>query len=392
MGKKHKHPEHENLERWLVSYADFITLLFATFVVLYALSQADLAKFKQVSQAIKAAFNPAHSIMKNPGGVMKGSPQPKILKDSGNSILNKIMATFPNRKQLEQLAKPLISTIQKINKEISHLNGQNNQGGQKKAVEVKKEVSIPQVKIKIQERGVVLSFASSLFFEPGSAGLRPQAFAILDKVAPDLKKSGSLIHVEGHTDNQSISSAVYPSNWELSAARASSVVRYLIHKDGLDPKTLAAVGYGDTRPTASNDTAEGRSKNRRVDIVILTQKAASQSDAGPAQENEAQVVISAEGEGAGGLGPNPVKPPKKTPPPVDNAPDVHLKINPMDLLKPVHINPVFSEEGQGAGGGVPTQSSSSDNHKHITPDELLKPIQAKPTIMRSPDQKPTKSK
>ena len=84
MGKKHKHPEHENLERWLVSYADFITLLFATFVVLYALSQADLAKFKTVSESVRAAFNPAHSIMSNPGGVMKGSPDAKIVLASSS--------------------------------------------------------------------------------------------------------------------------------------------------------------------------------------------------------------------------------------------------------------------------------------------------------------------
>lgn len=289
MGKKHKHPEHENLERWLVSYADFITLLFATFVVLYALSQADLAKFKEFSKSVQSAFNPAKSIMDNPGGVLKGTPEAKILDSSGNSILDKVMPKFPENAQPEGSTTPLSTMVQDVNKEINALNvkqGMNN------------KEAIDQTQLKLQERGIVISFSSSLFFNPGQAGIKPEAFGILDKVAGSLKDSGRVIHVEGHTDSAPISTAVYPSNWELSAARASSVIRYFTQKHKFDPKTLAAVGYAHTRPIASNKTAEGRSKNRRVDIVILFSSAVEQADAGAAQKKE-KIVISSEGEGIG---------------------------------------------------------------------------------------------
>ncbi len=293
MGKKHKHPEHENLERWLVSYADFITLLFATFVVLYALGQADLAKLKDLSQSLKQAFNPAKSIMDNPGGVMPGTPNASILKDSGNSILDKVMPKFPENAQREGSLTPVTDAVQQINEQIEKLNGQKTGTG---------EEITSDAKVKLQERGIVISFASSLFFEPGSAGLKPEAFSILNKLADTLKSADRVIHVEGHTDNQPIATAVYPSNWELSTARASSVVRYFISKKGFDPAKLAAVGYAHTRPIADNLKAEGRAKNRRVDIVILFTSALKEADAGAAQEGEKVVVVrSSESDGLNSL-------------------------------------------------------------------------------------------
>lgn len=290
MGKKHKHPEHENLERWLVSYADFITLLFATFVVLYALSQADLAKFKEVSAAIKQAFNPAKSVMENPGGIMKGTPDAKILKDSGNSILDKVIPKFPENAQEHGSLEPITKAIQAINSDIQKMNVKAGFKG---------EESISQTTLKVQERGIVISFASSLFFEPGSAGLKPQAYSVLSTVRDALAKEKRIVHVEGHTDSLPITTAVYPSNWELSSARASSVVRFLLSGKQLSPSTLAAVGYGSSRPIASNATPEGRQKNRRVDIVILFSSAANLADAGQAQKTE-HIVLSEESEGVGG--------------------------------------------------------------------------------------------
>jgi chemotaxis protein MotB len=290
VGKKHKHPEHENLERWLVSYADFITLLFATFVVLYALSQADLAKFKELSVALKQAFNPAKSVMENPGGVMKGTPDAHILKDSGNSILDKVMPKMPDNAQQEGSIQPIADVVQKANQEINRLNIKNGMTHQE---------SVGQTQLKIQERGIVISFSSSLFFSPGSAGLKPDSFDVLNKVAESLVKSGRIVHVEGHTDNQPINSAVYPSNWELSASRASSVVRYFVQKHHFDPTKLAAVGYGDTRPVANNSTPQGRSQNRRVDLVILFSSATKEADAGAAQSNE-KLLRSNESDGIGG--------------------------------------------------------------------------------------------
>lgn len=284
MGKKHKHPEHENLERWLVSYADFITLLFATFVVLYALSLADLAKFKEVSKAIRTAFNPAKAALENPGGVLKGDPEAKILKNTGNSILDKIIPKVPDTISMEGSIKPVAESVKSINKDIKRANADSSE-------------TSGTASLKIQERGIVISFSSSFFFQPGEAGIKPQAFGVLDKMAKTLKNSGRIIHVEGHTDSQPISTAIYPSNWELSTARASSVVRYFINKHHFDPQAMAAVGYGDSRPVASNVTEEGRTKNRRVDIVILFSSAAADADAGIAQGGEKVVIRSGEGEG-----------------------------------------------------------------------------------------------
>lgn len=294
MGKKPKAPEHENLERWLVSYADFITLLFATFVVLYALSQADLAKFKDVAQSIRAAFNPAKSVLENPGGVMPGTPDADILPDSGNSILDKILPQNSEGEQNKDALRELTESVQQINQEIAQLNHQSGAGSNAKE-------TIGQSELKIQERGIVLSFASSMFFESGSAGLKPESFGALDKVALTLKGLNRVIHVEGHTDNIPISTAVYPSNWELSTARASSVVRYLIQKHKFKPQVLAAVGYAHSRPLRSNKTEEGRRKNRRVDVVILSSDITRTADAGLAQKGE-KVIVRAKESATRGLG------------------------------------------------------------------------------------------
>ena len=123
----------------------------------------------------------------------------------------------------------------------------------------------------------VISFSSSMFFESGSSGLKPEAAKVLAQILAPLKDTGKIIHVEGHTDNLPINSAIYPSNWELSSSRASSVVRSLI-KQGMDPKMLVSVGYADTRPIATNNTLEGRRRNRRVDIVIMSTTLSQESE------------------------------------------------------------------------------------------------------------------
>lgn len=278
MGKKHKHPEHENLERWLVSYADFITLLFATFVVLYALSMVDLAKFKNMSQGIRQAFD--KTILKNPGGIMSGEPKSSILPKQGNSVMDKINPKYPVPPEILQngATRPLGEAVQKINSELKEQakkwkenaekngkgKGKDGQGSANLPDSLKQEVSVH-----MENRGIVISFSSSMFFASGSSGLKPEAYKVLAQILKPLKDTGKVIHVEGHTDNRPIASAIYPSNWELSSSRASSVVRNLI-KQGLSPNMLVSVGYADTRPIATNDTEDGRRRNRRVDIVIMS--------------------------------------------------------------------------------------------------------------------------
>ncbi|HEY9746470.1 MAG TPA: OmpA family protein [Oculatellaceae cyanobacterium] len=289
MGKKAKHPEHENLERWLVSYADFITLLFATFTALYAMAQTDVSKLKDISEAIREGFE-QQSIMNGIQSILQGKNPPSrnpdplsTEKGAGPGILGKFesMTYRPGEiKSLKHMSYELRRDLQELNREIEtfnqHLASEKGKQGQTagKGEGESAELPIRPIEASIQERGIRVSFDSRLLFPPGGAALTPEAFRFLDKVAERLKKfsSGNMIHVEGHTDSLGISTAIFPSNWELSCARASSVVRYFISRHDYNPQALVAVGYGDSQPLASNATPEGRAKNRRVDIVIYTQK------------------------------------------------------------------------------------------------------------------------
>lgn len=252
MGKKKHAEEHVNLERWLVSYADFITLLFATFVVLYALSQTDIAQYKDLEKSLKAAFS-APSVLQGSDGVMDSS---------GNSILAEGGGA-------DSAIPPILE-----NMSVKYEDSSFNQI--KDSVDaLSKKGEIDSVNTKIDERGLVITFLDlDLFFDSGSATLKKGAYNTIEKVAKLIseKFASHSIRVEGYTDNYPISSAIYPSNWELSSARASSVVRFLTGKFNFKEGRFSAVGYADTKPIASNNTPDGRKKNRRVDIVIIRNK------------------------------------------------------------------------------------------------------------------------
>lgn len=286
MAKKHKHPEHENLERWLVSYADFMTLLFATFTALYALAQTDAAKLRDVSEAIRQGFE-EKSIMSGIKSILQGqsppSDNPNPLsseKGAGSGVIGRFesMTYKPGEvKSVKKLAEQLSHDLKAMNQELAKTGklsrlGEGSGGMQEKSAE-DPEVPIRPIEAAVQERGIRISFDSRLLFQPGSASLRAESWKFLDVVADRLKKFDTQrIHVEGHTDNQAISTIVFPSNWELSGGRASSVVRYFIERHQLNPSSLVAVGYGSTQPLASNDSPEGRSKNRRVDVILYSEK------------------------------------------------------------------------------------------------------------------------
>ncbi|MDA8164993.1 MAG: OmpA family protein [Desulfobacteraceae bacterium] len=249
MSKRKKgHEKEPNLERWLVSYADFITLLFAVFVTLYAMSMVDKKKVEEVKASIQSAF-----------GIIPGTGSPVI------NIVNSSGAP-----QLQVLDNPKIPEVQpqwpvyaeagdfaRIKEEIeAQLEKAGAQGG---------------VKLAINERGLVISLKEAGFFASGSAEVQPQSKPILDKIAASISGYANDLRVEGHTDNVPISSPTFASNWELSTARACTIVRFLISR-GFSGNKLSATGYGEYRPIADNRTEEGRMKNRRVDIVILSQK------------------------------------------------------------------------------------------------------------------------
>lgn len=257
MAKKKKHPEHENLERWLISYADFITLLFATFVVLYALSQVDISDFQKLENSIKKAFE-APSLMQGSEGVMDSSAGSIFDSSQADSVITPLMMEYMSPKYEEQ-------SYEEIAKNID---------------EMSKTGEIEGVETEMTERGLVIRFDDDYLFKSGSAVLSPAAQTKLDKVGAVIGKKFILhyMRIEGHTDNKPIVSVVYPSNWELSSARASSIIRYFIKRFSFTPSLFTAVGFADTRPIADNISEKGRSRNRRVEILILKNKFKNQEN------------------------------------------------------------------------------------------------------------------
>lgn len=243
MGRKKKAPEHENLERWLVSYADFMTLLFATFVVLYALSQVDASDFAKLEDALKRAFQSnvfegQESIMDSSSSFMEG-------QDGANPILLEYLSP-----KYEEAA------YQEIKEELD----KSQQEG---------------IETTIDDRGLVIKLANNaLVFESGSAKISTKSYVQLNMVARLIRQRFQIhvIKVEGHTDSDPTSSTMYPSNWELSTARASSVIRYFIGNYNFNPKLFIATGYADTVPVSNGNTLKDKEKNRRVEIVILRNK------------------------------------------------------------------------------------------------------------------------
>lgn len=255
MAKKQKHPEHENLERWLISYADFITLLFATFVVLYALSQVDIKAFKTFEDSVRKAFS-APSVMQGAEGVMQESSDSVLDTSQADSMITPLMLEYLSPKYEEE-------SMQEIERQIN---------------EEIKEGEIDGVEVFRTDKGLVVRFDGDYLFKSGSAVLTPAAKRKMDKVGAIIAKKFILhnMRIEGHTDNQPINSIIFPSNWELSSARASSIIRYFISRFSFTPSLFTAIGFADTRPIESNNSSRGKAKNRRVEILILKNRFKSQ--------------------------------------------------------------------------------------------------------------------
>ncbi len=236
MAKK-KHEEHENHERWLVSYADFITLLFAFFVVMYSVSSVNEGKYRTVSESIKAALNPVASA---PGSRIPfniGNAKPKLINPD-----------------LAPATEPAIRRIRGILKQIQP------------------DLKLDMQDVKVIEHGngtIVISLPEWILFKSGEATVRPEAIGFLKALAEVLTEMNRQVRVLGHTDNVPIRTAQFPSNWELSASRAVMVVRIFTELHGVPAQHLSATGFADSRPVTANDTPEGRAKNRRVEIMVL---------------------------------------------------------------------------------------------------------------------------
>lgn len=241
MARRRSHEEHENHERWLVSYADFITLLFAFFVVMYSISSLNEGKYKVLSDTMEGVFNqPDRSIKPVP----VGDERPRTTEPERSSVEDESTRIEP-----ERALEPLKEIAENVRNSFGDLIKSN------------------QLTVRGNELWVEIELNSGLLFSSGDAVPNEAAFDIIDKIANILAPYQNPVHVEGFTDNIPINTSLYPTNWELSASRAASIVRMLA-LNGLDPSRLAAVGYGEFQPLADNNTAEGRGRNRRVVLVV----------------------------------------------------------------------------------------------------------------------------
>ena len=219
--------ETAGMMRWLLTYADMITLMLALFIILFAMSSLNRVKFQQFAHDVAGGFDNQWAVNQPPNGGVNGAQ------------------TFDST-----------STIPSIQKDLQQYVDQNRLQS--------------RVQVHMDHRGLVITLLSDKsYYDSGSAELRPETKKILDEVDVFLRKNDNLIRVEGNTDDVPIATSLYPSNWELSTARAVNVVRYLVEEDHLVPSRISAAGYGQYRPRTDNSTTEKRLQNRRVDIVLL---------------------------------------------------------------------------------------------------------------------------
>ncbi len=246
-----KKAEHENHERWLISYADFITLLFAFFVVMFASSQADKGRAQEVSESVKKALEgqnvkltlaqllggsrndagQGNAMMRGPGGIHKSPEEKRDLK-----------------------AAELVPSLKLLSEDL------------------RKEIEAGQIQINLQPRGLVISFNQATLFPSGEDVVSADAYHALERIAAAISKIPNPLRLEGHTDSVPINTARFRSNWELSAARSIAVMELLAGKFGVSRDRMSIAGYADTAPVAPNDSEDGRARNRRVDVVILSEQ------------------------------------------------------------------------------------------------------------------------
>ena len=241
MARRKREEERDNHERWLVSYADFITLLFAFFVVMYALSTVNEGKYRILSDSMATAFRNAQINSAAPVAVAVPPPIPLVQKPSPASRTQEVVKQ-KQRDKMRSVAKDILEVMAPL---------------------------IEQGKVRVLEtsRGVTIEINDSVLFSPGQALLQPAMTKAMRAIADVLVPTDFPITIEGHTDNVPIKTAQFPSNWELSAVRATTVLR-LFSDAGVAADRLTAIGYADTRPVEPNLLADGRARNRRVSILI----------------------------------------------------------------------------------------------------------------------------
>lgn len=251
MARRSKHDDHEEhaSEAWLIAFADMMTLLMVTFLMMFAISSLDLQKFKAFQQAFQVGLGKNVHALQAQGAPTAGTPD--------DSALGAPPKPAPTASTTSTTVEPVVER-----KDAAELEHKLEQA-------VAKAGLASQVTVSLDDRGVVVYVTSGVLFDSGSAMVLPAGATLLSGLAPVFAGVGNELDVEGHTDDRPISSAVFPSNWELSTARSSSVLRSLIGTPGIDPRRISASGFADTRPRVPNDTPEHRAENRRVEVVVV---------------------------------------------------------------------------------------------------------------------------
>ena len=260
MARRHKHEEHANHEAWAIPYGDLITLLLAFFVVMYAMSSVNEGKYRVLSDSLVAAFNGAPKTMEP---IQVGQKQSGPGAELAINVMRPPIESQP-RHSIAPMGMAQVSMPSDAAGQREELAGVANEVEQSMSDLIDREL----VTVRRHGKWVEVEIKTDILFPSGVATLSPPAEQVLQQLAATLMPFPNAIRVEGHTDNRPISTSAFPSNWELSAARAASVV-HLFTRAGMDPARLAVIGLGENRPAQSNDTPQGRNANRRVLLVIL---------------------------------------------------------------------------------------------------------------------------
>jgi chemotaxis protein MotB len=296
MARRKKHEEHVNAEAWAIPYGDLVTLLFALFTVMYAMSSVNEGKFRVLSDSLVAAFHGAPKSIQpvNIGERQTGKGGEKPLVGLMPTALIKIKDQKPgvdedsSPRDAEAMSAPpnqIPGALIRMEREV--------QDAMQALIDAK------LVTVRRESLWLEIEINTDILFSSGAGDFSPQAAPVLDKLADVLKPFPNPIRVEGHTDNRPIKTVSFPSNWELSAARAASVVHEFT-KTGIDPLRLEIVGFGEFHPRQSNETVEGRNANRRVSILVLESVAPGEPVVARAEQQPASGEVSiADADNAG---------------------------------------------------------------------------------------------
>ncbi len=261
--RKRVEEDQDNHDRWLVSYADFITLLFAFFVVMYSISSVEIGKYKQLTNSIGTAFSGNGSSGVNQTSTEKGLGARGVTETKTSSIIKPLPLSHLYTEKMRRERDSMAKTGAEVSNKLAPM------------------IAEGKIQVIQTSRGIRIDIQDNLLFSAGSADLSTAANAIISEIVPLIKDNQRKIQVEGHTDNTPIHNTTFFSNWELSAVRASSVVR-LLSTLGISEQRLSATGLGASQPISENETESGRSKNRRVSIIITYEV--------PTQEDTSNVI------------------------------------------------------------------------------------------------------